>query len=102
MTSKHYNSERVSREYLIDFGIGLGHVVNDFVINRGHKDGPEIHILTSTGIIIVENYYTKKVVTKLIARPGQIARYYLAEGRIAPQSIVDIAREHQKKGYNHI
>ena len=25
MTSKHYNSERVSREYLIDFGIGLGH-----------------------------------------------------------------------------
>ena len=53
MTSKHYNSERVSREYLIDFGIGLGHVVNDFVINRGHKDGPEIHILTSTGIIIV-------------------------------------------------
>lgn len=42
------------------------------------------------------------MVTKLIARPGQIARYYLAEGRIAPQSIVDIAREHQKKGYNHI
>ena len=102
MTSKHYNSERVSREYLIDFGIGLGHVVNDFVINRGHKDGPEIHSITDTGIILIHNQKSVKMVTKLIARPGQIARYYLAEGRIAPQSIVDIAREHQKKGYNHI
>jgi len=102
MTSKHYNSERVSREYLIDFGIGLGHVVNDFVINRGHKDGPEIHSITDTGIILIHNQKSGKMVTKLIARPGQIARYYLAEGRIAPQSIVDIAREHQKKGYNHI
>lgn len=102
MTSKHYNSERVSREYLIDFGIGLGHVVNDFVINRGHKDGPEIHSITDTGIILIHNQKSGKMVTKLIARPGQIARYYLAEGRVAPQSIVDIAREHQKKGYNHI
>ena len=102
MTSKHYNSERVRREYLIDFGIGLGHVVNDFVINRGHKDGPEIHSITDTGIILIHNQKSGKMVTKLIARPGQIARYYLAEGRVAPQSIVDIAREHQKKGYNHI
>lgn len=102
MTSKHYNSERVSREYLIDFGIGLGHVVNDFVINRGHKDGPEIHSITDTGIILIHNQKSGKMVTKLIARPGQIARYYLDEGRIAPQSIMDIAREHQKKGYNHI
>ena len=102
MTSKHYNSERVSREYLIDFGIGLGHVVNDFVINRGHKDGPEIHSITDTGIILIHNQKSGKMVTKLIARPGQIARYYLAEGRVAPQSIVDIAREHQKKRYNHI
>ena len=92
----------VSREYLIDFGIGLGHVVNDFVINRGHKDGPEIHSITDTGIILIHNQKSGKMVTKLIARPGQIARYYLAEWRVAPQSIVDIAREHQKKGYNHI
>ena len=34
MTSEHYRTERESREYLIDFGIGFGHVVDDFVINR--------------------------------------------------------------------
>lgn len=102
MTSKHYNSERVSREYLIDFGIGLGHVVNDFVINRGHKDGPEIHILTSTGIIIVENYYTKKVITKLIARPQQIKRYYKNIGEKAPVWLLMIAKQHNALGYNMV
>lgn len=102
MTSKHYNSERISREYLIDFGIGLGHVVNDFVINRGHKDGPEIHILTSTGIIIVENYYTKKVITKLIARPQQIQRYYKNIGEKAPVWLLMIAKQHNALGYNMV
>lgn len=102
MTSRHYGEERTSREYLIDFGIGLGHVVNDFVINRGHKDGPEIHILTSTGIIIVENYYTKKVVTKLIARPHQIKRYYDNIGESAPAWLIAIARQHNSLGYNEI
>ena len=72
MTSEHYSTERESRECQINFGIGVGHVVDDFVINRGHKDGPEIHILTSTGIIVIKNYYTHKIVTKLIARPQQI------------------------------
>ena len=42
MTSQHYRTERESREYLIDFGIGVGHVVDDFVINRGHTY-PYIH-----------------------------------------------------------
>lgn len=102
MTSKHYSAERISREYLIDFGIGLGHVVNDFVINRGHKDGPEIHILTSTGIIIVENYYTKKVVTKLIARPQQIQRYYDNIGEEAPAWLILIAKQHNALGYNMV
>lgn len=88
MTSEHYRTERESREYLIDFGIGFGHVVDDFVINRGHKDGPEIHILTSTGVIVIKNYYTNKIVTKLIARPQQIQRYYTNVGEKAPVILV--------------
>ena len=102
MTSQHYRTERESREYLIDFGIGVGHVVDDFVINRGHKDGPEIHILTSTGIIVIENYYTHKIVTKLIARPKQIQRYYTNEGEEAPVWLLTIAKQHNKLGYNKI
>ena len=80
----------------------LYNIVDSFFVYRGHKDGPEIHSITDTGIIVIHNQKSGKMVTKLIARPGQIARYYLAEGRTAPQSIIDIAREHQKKGYNHV
>lgn len=102
ITSKHYVAERISREYLIDYGIGQGHIVNDFVINRGHKDGPEIHILTSTGIVVIENYYTRKVVTKLIARPQQIQRYYAIIGEKAPEWLLMVAKRHCELGYNNI
>ena len=101
MTSEHYRTERESREYLIDFGIGFGHVVDDFVINR-HKDGPEIHILTSTGVIVIKNYYTNKIVTKLIARPQQIQRYYTNVGEKAPAWLLTIAKQHNRLGYNKI
>ena len=91
MTSEHYRTERESREYLIDFGI-----------NRGHKDGPEIHILTSTGVIVIKNYYTNKIVTKLIARPQQIQRYYTNVGEKAPAWLLTIAKQHNRLGYNKI
>ena len=100
--SEHYKEKRYTRESLISDVIGEGYVIDSFFVDRGHKNGPEIHSVTSTGIIIVHNQKSGKMVTKLIARPGQIARYYVAEGRAAPQNVMDIAREHQKKGYNHI
>lgn len=82
--------------------IGEGNVVDSFVVDRGHPNGPEIHSVTDTGIIVVHNQRTGKMVTKLIARPGQVKRYYDAEGRNAPQDILAIAKEHLKKGYNNI
>ena len=82
--------------------IGEGNIVDSFVVDRGHPNGPEIHSVTDTAIIIVHNQRTGKMVTKLIARPGQIKRYYAAEGTTTPQNILDIAKEHLKKGYNNI
>lgn len=58
--------------------------MDSFVVDRGHPNGPEIHSVTDTGIIVVH-------------RPGQIKRYYNAEGRNAPQDILTIAKEHLKK-----
>lgn len=98
MTTAHYTSERERREELIK-KIGEGTSYAKFNVDRGHKDGPEIHVLTTTGIIIIYNAITKRLVTKLIARPGQIYRYY-QDGN-APQNIVNIARQHTALGYNH-
>lgn len=61
-----------------------------------------IHILTSTGIVVIENYYTRKVVTKLIARPQQIQRYYAIIGEKAPEWLLMVAKRHCELGYNNI
>lgn len=98
MTSRHYSEERLIREALIK-KIGIGHKVAEFTVDRGHKDGAEIHVITSTAIIVIFNYRTHKLVTKLIARPNQIKRYY-KDGN-APAELIEIARDHQRKGYNN-
>lgn len=102
IVSEHYQKKRYTREMLILDVIGEGNVIDNFVVDRGHKNGPEIHSITDTGIIIVYNQMSGKMITKLIARPGQIRRYYEAEGQEAPQDILDIAKEHLRKGYNKI
>lgn len=88
MTSKHYLEERAARELIVK-KIGIGKIVDSFVVDRSHRNGPEIHEITSTGIIIIRNQRTHKMITKLIARPGQIKRYY-KKGE-APAAILDIA-----------
>lgn len=75
--SKHYNKTRYKRQHLINNVInGNGNIIDNFIIDKGHKDGLELHSITDTGLILIHNYYTGKLVTKLIARPKQIERYY--------------------------
>lgn len=98
MTSEHYYYDRQERERLIET-IGIGEIVDTFIIDKGHKNGPERHVLTSTGIIIIYNAYTDKLVTKLIARMGQIKRYY--ENGKAPKELISVAKRNQEMGYNY-
>lgn len=99
MNSKHYNMDRQRREDLIQ-KIGYGTTIKTVVVDRGHKNGPEIHKISDTGIITIYNERTKKLVTKLIARPGQIKRYY-KENEIIPKNLLQIAKEHQKMAFNY-
>ena len=100
MVSKHYVKDRVARERLIN-QIGIGKEVATFRVDKGHPNGAELHTITTTGIIIIRNERTHKLVTKLIARPGQIRRYFNKETEIVKKLIL-IAEIHQKKGYNQI
>ena len=96
MTSRHYNRDRVAREKLIK-KIGLGKEIATFTVDKGHPMGAELHTITSTGIIIIRNQKTNKMVTKLIARPNQIKRYGIED-----KKVIEIARKHQSLGYNMI
>ena len=97
MTSLHFTRDRQDRETLIK-EIGSGKVVKRVVVDRGHRNGPEIHEVTDNAIVNIYNQRTRKLITKLIARPNQIRRYY-EEGK-APKEILNKAYEHMKKGYN--
>lgn len=100
MTSLHYSTDRIARENLIR-KIGIGNEIATFTIDRGHKNGPELHTVTSNAIIIVRNAKTNKIVTKLIARPNQIKRYF-TNNKIDITEILKIAQKHQELGYNMI
>lgn len=89
MRSRHYSQDRRNREDCIRRRIGYGIVIAKFLVDRGHANGAEIHEITDTAIINVYNERTHKLITKLIARPGQIRRYY--ENGDAPQDVLDKA-----------
>lgn len=98
----HYRYERNKREDVIFAMGGEGKVVASFHVDRNHADGPEVHKITSKAIIIVYNEYTGKMVTKLIARPGQIKRYYLERGLVPPEDLVLLAKQHELAGLNMV
>ena len=68
------------------------------VVNKGHKNGNEIHIIYNNGIIKVYNERTHKFVTVLIARVPQIERYNVKVTKAMRKKI----NMHIKQGYNHI
>lgn len=97
MNSKHYTKDRQAREAIIA-QIGTGTVIKEVVVDRGHRNGPEVHKITDTALILVYNQRTGILVTKLIARPAQILRYY-KEDEPKPEKVIKLARVHAKNKY---
>lgn len=96
--SLHYTTERQDRDSLIQQNFGDGNVVDTFLVD---KDGvKEIHEVTDSGLIIVKNPLTSKVVTKLIARPKQLRRLYESQDRTPPPKLMKLAYKHNALGYN--
>lgn len=105
MVSKHYQGQRSEREKFIDEHFKDDYIVDEFVVDKGHPHGAERHCITNNGIIIIFNVNSGKLVTKLLARPQQIKRYYENSGREPPleyENILKLAKQHTIDGYNHM
>ena len=101
MVSNHYNANRNKRENFINKYLGGdGNIIDKFIVDRGHPKGAEIHYITDNGVIIVRNQITGKLVTKLIARPAQLKRYYNTTDKEPPKWLVDLCFQHQCSHYN--
>ena len=68
------------------------------VVNKGHKNGNEIHLVYNNGVVKIYNENTRKFITVLIARVPQIERYKIKVTRTMRNKI----KSHIAKGYNNI
>ena len=106
MVSNHYKNQRYNREKFIDKYLnGDGKMVDGFIVDKGHRSGLEMHSVTENGVIIIHNYHSGKLITKLLARKNQIKRYYESTGREPPpdyERILELARWHESLRYNEI
>lgn len=100
--SVHYIADRQERHEFIQSHIGIGNIIDSFVVNNGHPGGAEIHSVTDTAIIIIHNQQTKKIITELIARPEQLRRLYQSENRKVPRRLISLAYKHNIADYNRI
>ena len=73
-------------------------VVKIAVVNKGHANGEEIHVVYNNGVVKIYNERTHKFITVLIARVPQIERYNVKVTKAMRKKI----NTHIKQGYNHI
>ena len=68
------------------------------VVNKGHANGDEVHLVYNNGIVKIYNANSRKFITVLIARVPQIERYKIKVTRTMRNKI----KSHIKQGYNNI
>ena len=73
-------------------------VIKIAVVNKGHKNGNEIHLVYNNGVVKIYNENTRKFITVLIARVPQIERYKIKVTKTMRNKI----KSHIKRGYNQI
>ena len=73
-------------------------VVKIAVVNKGHKNGNEIHLVYNNGVVKIYNANSRKFITVLIARVPQIERYKIKVTKTMRKKI----NLHIKNGYNNI
>ena len=73
-------------------------VIKIAVVNKGHANGEEIHVIYNNGVVKVYNERTHRFITVLIARVPQIERYNVKVTKTMRSKI----ESHVKNGYNHI
>lgn len=99
--SVHIRRDRLNRLEGIDIS---AEPVDGFiaVVDRGHKNGLEIHAFFSDGTIRIYNYDSHRLITILFARPGQVERIMDDdEYESLPQVILEKCLENMETGKNY-
>lgn len=68
------------------------------IVDKGHEDGNEVHVVYNNGVVKVYNANTHKFITVLICRPAQMERYDITLTKTMKSKI----KNHIANGYNQI
>lgn len=99
----HYEDDRRIRQKIIEMNrLDEGKSIASFRVLYGEDKRPQIHTVTSTGLIIIKGEGSSRVITKIIARPKQIKRLYRSVGLEPPQSLLDIAESNKERGLSRV
>lgn len=101
----HFSIDRSERHLKVLSLLGVGRHLYSFIVDKGHVNGAEIHSIFSNGVIVIRNRRTNLLITELIARPGQIRRYWEIQGKALPCEmwvVMEKAKQNQVKGYNYL
>lgn len=69
---------------------------SSYLVNLGHTSGMEVHTVYTNGVIAIMNATSFKLITVLIARPGQLRRYGITD-----EALLRLARKHQEEDRNN-
>lgn len=99
--TNHWAEAREARDRVIKELLGGdGEPIATVAIDRGNPLGAEIHTLTDNGVIVITGERTGKVITKLIARPGQCRKFF-PNGSV-PIWLWKLAKDHTDRCYNQV
>ena len=73
-------------------------VIRIAVVDKGHRNGNEAHVIYNNGVVKIYNERTRKFITVLIARVSQVERYNVKVTKTMRNKI----NSHVKNGYNNI
>lgn len=97
--SKHIH-ERSKRMEIIYNLINNEHgkICKIWIVDTGHRDGLEVHVIYNNGVCLIYNHETKKLITGLILRFNQVKRYNVTITKCMSKKV----KKHVQNNYNHI
>lgn len=97
-SSYHYSKDRQVREKVINEMIGNGKIIKTTTMQEPNRSFPATYQISDTGIVTILDVSMTVIITKIIASPRQLRRYYQDEP--LPDKLLQSAINNVRKGYN--
>lgn len=97
-TSYHYSKDRQVREKVITEMIGNGKIIKTVTMQEKNRSFPATYQISDTGIVTILDVSMTMIITRIVASPNRLRRYYQNEP--LPEKLLKNAINNVRKGYD--